>query len=167
MGPPRTPAERRAARSVVARDHIDRYTRLAEHSAEDARFVVYAVERDASDGIHTQPLVVWLENAIKYSDDGDIHLRIGVGEHEGRPMAILSVRDEGIGLDPSDLDRIFDRFVQAASGPVRGHAGLGLGLYVARQIARAHQGDVWAESPGRGRGSTFFLRLPLESGQAL
>ena len=62
----------------------------------------------------------------------------------------------------ADLDRIFDRFVQAASGPVRGHAGLGLGLYVARQIARAHQGDVWAESPGRGRGSTFYLRLPLD-----
>ena len=114
-----------------------------------------------------QVVVNLLENAIKYSDDGDIHLQVGRGEHEGRPVAILSVRDEGIGLDAGDLDRIFDRFVQAASGPVRGHAGLGLGLYVARQIARAHQGDVWAESPGRGCGSTFFLRLPLEGGQAL
>ena len=114
-----------------------------------------------------QVLVNLLENAIKYSNHGDIHLQVRRGEHEGRPMAVLSVRDEGIGLDPSDLDRIFDRFVQAASGPVRGHAGLGLGLYVARQIARAHQGDVWAESPGRGRGSTFFLRLPLESSQPL
>jgi signal transduction histidine kinase len=109
-----------------------------------------------------QALVNLLENAVKYSDDGEIQLQVGRGQHEGRPMAILAVRDEGIGLDPADLDRIFDRFVQAASGPVRGHAGLGLGLYVARQIARAHQGDVWAESPGRGRGSTFYLRLPLD-----
>lgn len=120
MGPPRTPAERRAARSVVARDHIDRYTRLAEHSAEDARFVVYAVERDASDGIHTQPLVVWLENAIKYSDDGDIHLRIGVGEHEGRPITILSVRNEASGWIQatwigSSTDSFRPRAVQCAA----------------------------------------------------
>ena len=90
-----------------------------------------------------------------------IRVELGRGEHDGRPMAMLSVRDEGIGLEPADLDRIFDRFVQATGGPVRGHAGLGLGLYVARQIARAHGGDVWAESPGKGRGSTFHLRLPL------
>jgi signal transduction histidine kinase len=109
-----------------------------------------------------QVLVNLLENAVKYSDDGEIRMQLGLGEHDGRPVAILSVRDEGIGLEPADIDRIFDRFVQAASGPVRGHAGLGLGLYVARQIARAHDGDVWVESPGRGRGSTFFLRLPLD-----
>ena len=61
MGPPSTPAERRAARTVVARDHIDRYTRLAQHSTEDGSFVVYAIERDTPDGAHTQPLVVWLD----------------------------------------------------------------------------------------------------------
>jgi signal transduction histidine kinase len=110
-----------------------------------------------------QVLVNLLENAVKYSDGGEIQVRVARGEHAGRPMALLSVRDEGIGLEPADMDRIFDRFVQAAGGPVRGHAGLGLGLYVARQIARAHGGDVWAESPGKGRGSTFHLRLPLES----
>ena len=69
-----------------------------------------------------------IENAIKYSDDVEIHVQVRRGEHEGRPMVVLSVRDEGIRLNPNDLDRIFDRFVQAASGPVRGHAGLGLGL---------------------------------------
>jgi len=70
----------------------------------------------------------------------------------------------GIGLASADLTRIFDRFVQASSEPVKGHAGLALGLYVARQIARAQGGEVWAESPGEGRGSTFYLRLPLETG---
>ncbi len=113
-----------------------------------------------------QVLVNLLENAVKYADAGDVQVHVGRGEHDGRPMAVLSVRDEGIGLDAADLDRIFNRFVQAASGPVRGHAGLGLGLYVARQIARAHRGDVWAESPGKGRGSTFYLRLPLDSAPA-
>ena len=110
-----------------------------------------------------QVLVNLLENAVKYSDDGDIHVRLRRAEHRGHPVAVLSVRDHGIGLEPGDLDRIFDRFVQASGAPVRGHAGLGLGLYVARQIARAHGGDVWAESAGKGRGSTFHLRLPLDS----
>ena len=113
-----------------------------------------------------QVLVNLLENAVKYSDDGDVQLTIARGEHDGQPVAVLSVRDEGIGLEAADLDRIFDRFVQATSGPVRGHAGLGLGLYVARQIARAHHGEVWAESPGKGRGSTFYLRLPLDGAPA-
>ena len=113
-----------------------------------------------------QVLTNLLENAVKYSAGGEIQVQVGRGEHEGRPVAILSVHDQGIGLDTADLDRIFDRFAQAASGPVRGHAGLGLGLYVARQIARAHRGDVWAESPGRGRGSTFYLRLPLDGAPA-
>lgn len=113
-----------------------------------------------------QVLLNLLENAVKYSDDGEIRVQVGRGEHEGRPVVILSIHDQGIGLDTADLDRIFDRFAQAASGPVRGHAGLGLGLYVARQIARVHRGDVWAESPGKGRGSTFHLRLPLDGAPA-
>jgi signal transduction histidine kinase len=110
-----------------------------------------------------QVLVNLLENAVKYSADGDIQVRLERGEHRGRPVALLSVRDQGIGLETRDLDRIFDRFVQTSGAPVRGHAGLGLGLYVARQIARAHGGEVWAESAGKGRGSTFHLRLPLDS----
>jgi hypothetical protein len=56
-----SPAERRAARAVLARDHIDRYTRLGQHATEDGSFVVYSIERDASDGTHTLPLVVWLD----------------------------------------------------------------------------------------------------------
>ena len=113
-----------------------------------------------------QVLVNLLENAVKYSDQGEIQVTVGRENVDGRSMVVLSVRDYGTGLEAGDLDRIFNRFVQASSGPVRGHAGLGLGLYVARQIARAHGGDVWAESAGRGRGSTFYLRLPLETGLA-
>jgi hypothetical protein len=56
-----SPAERRAARVILARDHIDRYSRLGKHSTEDGSFVVYAVERDAANGTHTLPLVVWLD----------------------------------------------------------------------------------------------------------
>jgi signal transduction histidine kinase len=110
-----------------------------------------------------QVLVNLLENAVKYSDVGDIEVKVGRSTYDGKPMALLSVHDHGIGLEASDVSRIFERFAQANSAPVRGHAGLGLGLYVARQITRAHGGDVWAESDGKGRGSTFHIRLPLHT----
>jgi signal transduction histidine kinase len=86
--------------------------------------------------------------------------------HEGRAVALVSVRDHGVGLASGNLERIFDRFVQAESEPVRGHEGLGMGLYVARQLALVHGGYVWAESPGRGWGSTFYFRLPIEESSA-
>ena len=60
-GAPGSQAERRAAQVVLAQDHIDRYTRLGKHPSEDGSFVVYAIERDATDGTHATPLVVWLD----------------------------------------------------------------------------------------------------------
>ncbi len=109
-----------------------------------------------------QVLTNLLENAVKYSTDGEIELRVWTGQRDGRDCAIVAVRDNGVGIDTANLDRVFDLFQQGSGQPVRGHVGLGLGLYVARQIARAHQGDVWAESRGEGRGSTFYLALPLD-----
>jgi signal transduction histidine kinase len=109
-----------------------------------------------------QVLTNLLENAAKYSADGEIEVRVGTGQRDGRDRAIVAVRDNGVGIDTANLDRVFDLFHQGSVQPVRGHVGLGLGLYVARQIARAHQGDVWAESRGEGRGSTFYLALPLD-----
>jgi signal transduction histidine kinase len=114
-----------------------------------------------------QVLVNLLENAVKYSDAGDIELRVRQAEYEGRAVALLSVHDQGVGLASTNLERIFDRFIQAESEPVRGHEGLGLGLYVARQLALAHGGYVWAESPGKGCGSTFYFRLPIDEPSAV
>jgi len=109
-----------------------------------------------------QVLANLLENAVKYSAHGEIEIRISRGRRNGRDCAIVAIRDEGAGIDPENLDRIFDLFHQGSANPVRGHVGLGLGLYVARQVAHAHQGEVWAESPGTGQGSTFYLALPLD-----
>jgi signal transduction histidine kinase len=109
-----------------------------------------------------QVLANLLENAVKYSAGGEIEIRISRGRRNGRDCAIVAIRDEGAGIDPENLDRIFDLFQQGSGAPVRGHVGLGLGLYVARQVARAHRGDVWADSRGKGQGSTFYLALPLD-----
>jgi signal transduction histidine kinase len=95
-----------------------------------------------------------LENAVKYAGSGTIQVRVGV---KGSRNATVAVRDSGPGLDASSLDRIFAPMAQAEVARV----GLGLGLYLSRQIARLHGGDLWAESRGPMKGSTFVLALPV------
>ncbi|OZC03754.1 sensor histidine kinase [Rubricoccus marinus] len=73
----------------------------------------------------------------------------------------VSIRDEGRGLDPQDLERIFEAFVQTDDPLTRRTEGLGMGLTVARSIVLRHRGRLWATSPGLGQGSTFHVRLPL------
>jgi two-component system phosphate regulon sensor histidine kinase PhoR len=100
-----------------------------------------------------------LENALKYAAGGTIQVRLGVRTDVGK--AIVAVRDQGPGLDKSQLDRIFVPFEQAE----RRNVGLGLGVYVARQIAQIHGGDLWAESRGPMNSSTFILALPIAGGR--
>ena len=76
--------------------------------------------------------------------------------------AEVLVADTGVGLSDEDLERVFERFYRAPGQPRRS-AGSGIGLTIARGIARAHGGDVTASSPGIGRGATFTLVLPLRT----
>ena len=75
---------------------------------------------------------------------------------------LVEVADSGEGLDPADLERVFERFYRVPGRRTsEGDTGSGIGLTVARGIIRAHGGDLTAQSPGRGRGATFTARLPL------
>jgi signal transduction histidine kinase len=94
-----------------------------------------------------------VSNAVKYGEGRPVTVRI---ESDGG-TAILGVRDQGIGIAPGALTRIFDRFERAT--PVRNATGLGLGLWIVRQIVEAMGGTVGVESK-LGKGSTFTVRLP-------
>ncbi len=102
--------------------------------------------------------VVWnlLANAIKFTPNrGRIDLRLErAGSH-----ARLTVRDTGRGISPELLPHIFDRFRHDER--TRQHGGLGLGLAIVRHIVKLHEGNVWAESDGEGRGATLVVELPL------
>ncbi len=105
-----------------------------------------------------QVLVNLLHNASKYTDlGGTIEVNVAVE----RSAAILRVRDDGIGIAPDLLPRVFELFVQADRGLDRSEGGLGIGLTVVRRLVELHEGEVLARSSGPGHGSTFEVRLPL------
>jgi len=97
-----------------------------------------------------------LGNAVKYSPDGgEIEVMVEDRGHE----AEVAIRDGGLGIDADSLPRLFARFVRAgaASGSVH---GIGLGLYITKELIEAHGGRIQAESAGAGQGSTFRFTLP-------
>lgn len=95
-------------------------------------------------------------NAVKYSPSGG-NVSVAVDVEDG--AAVLSVRDQGIGIPPADLPRVFERFHRAANA-VGTVSGTGIGLASAKAIAESHGGVITAESQ-EGHGSTFTVRLPL------
>jgi signal transduction histidine kinase len=100
-----------------------------------------------------------LTNAAKYTPDGG---RIWVMAKPAGDSAILVVRDNGIGIAPEMLSRVFDMFVQGESGRDRDEGGLGIGLSLVRKISEMHGGSVHVMSAGKNRGSEFLVTLPLE-----
>ena len=98
-----------------------------------------------------------LSNAIKFTaQEGVVEVQL----ERGTDTVTFSVRDNGAGIDASDLPTIFESFRQADHAPTRVNSGLGLGLAIARHIVEAHGGTIVAQSEGRGRGATLVVRLP-------
>jgi len=105
-----------------------------------------------------------LANASKYNyQGGQIFLQAERAEHqEARPPeVIVRVRDNGIGMEPELLPRVFDLFVQATHSIAQAHGGLGIGLTLVQRLVRMHEGSVEAHSAGLGQGSEFVVRLPI------
>jgi signal transduction histidine kinase len=96
-----------------------------------------------------------LENAFKYSPGGGT---VTVATRLDGDWIEVTVEDEGIGIAPGDHERIFERFVQGETGDRRRFGGIGLGLYIVRQLARAQGGEVAASSRADG-GTRMLLQL--------
>jgi two-component system, OmpR family, sensor histidine kinase SenX3 len=134
---------------IVTRRHLAPAS--VKFAAPDAPVKVLADRNDIRVAISNL-----LDNAIKYSrDEPKVSVRL---RPRGARFADISVRDNGIGLLPADLKRIFKRFYRAANSS--GARGTGLGLAIVRSIAEKHGGKVTADSRGPGQGSTFRLQLP-------
>ena len=99
-----------------------------------------------------------LQNAVKYSAQQST-VRVRLFEENGQ--ATISIKDQGLGIEPKDLPRIFDLYVEGEGDKKPDAEGLGIGLHVARQLVEAHGGTIQAKSEGLGKGAEFLLRLPL------
>ena len=109
---------------------------------------------------------VWnlLDNAVKYSQD-DVKIRVELEELHNKKIAVR-VTDNGVGISPAELKRIFKRFYRVPASVAVPAKGSGLGLFIVRSVAKKHGGKAYAESAGQGQGSTFTLQLPVAPASA-
>jgi len=98
-----------------------------------------------------------IDNAIKYTNKGGITIELKKLDEQEE----IKVSDTGEGMDEKELNSLFQMFSRATAGTQLHTEGAGLGLYVARQFIEMHGGKVWAESPGKSKGSTFYIQLPI------
>jgi PAS domain S-box-containing protein len=98
-----------------------------------------------------------LENAVKYSPDGS---EIFVNVEERKDQIVTSVCDRGIGIPPDEIAQVFERFHRGRQVSSTNYGGLGLGLYITRQIVDRHGGSIWVDSK-EGTGTTFSFSLPI------
>ncbi len=139
---------------------------LLQRIAEDLSFQAKAANREFIVALEENVIGMWdefrieqiiinlLTNALRYGGDRDIDINLQA--HNG--FAQLKVRDYGVGINLDEQQRIFEKFVRGENKKVS--EGLGMGLYIARQLAHAHKGELSVESKP-GEGSTFILSLPL------
>jgi len=143
---------------------------LIHRSVETVRLLMKKHQHDLTVSLPKQP--VWLNadpvrliqvienlltNATKYTDAGG-RIEI-VAEVEGE-QAVLSIRDSGVGIEEELLPHLFDLFMQSPRSIDRAQGGLGIGLTLVQRLVSMHGGQITAESPGKGLGSTFVIKLP-------
>lgn len=98
-----------------------------------------------------------IDNAAKYTPKGEIKVQMS----KIKDKIQIRVKDTGVGLDSDALNELFQKFNRAGDGSKLNVSGTGLGLYVTQQLVTAHNGKMWAESEGKGKGSTFVVELPI------
>jgi signal transduction histidine kinase len=101
-----------------------------------------------------------LSNAVKFTQKGEIAMTLSTkADAEGVVLVTIVVRDTGIGIERANFERVFDPFRQAQDGPTRPFGGVGLGLTIARKLARSMGGDVVIADSAPGRGTTILITL--------
>jgi signal transduction histidine kinase len=100
-----------------------------------------------------------IDNSIKYTPKGAV--TISLKKDSVAKKAVVSVSDTGLGISKETIAKLFQKFSRAEDASKFNLLGTGLGLYLAKELVRAHSGRIWVESPGAGMGSTFFVELAL------
>ena len=106
-----------------------------------------------------------LDNALKFTGlESTISVTVRVQWNEKNMEAVISIKDNGVGIDHEVMPRLFTKFaskIPSSSSTLRTKKGIGLGLYISRSIIEAHGGRIWAENNTSGKGATFSFTLPV------
>lgn len=130
---------------------------ISLHIDEDSD---HEVEISADRNRLRQVMINLVNNAMKFTEKGKINIHITREENN----VLISVKDTGIGIHPSQLETVFQEFTQVDSSTTRKAGGTGLGLPISRRLIEMHGGRLWAESTGiEGEGTTFYVFLPIEA----
>ena len=145
----------------LVRRTVDDYQTLfsAREVAFTARLAHLPIWIDADPTRVSQALGNLLQNAAKFTNSGG-HVEVAA-DRDAQGMALVEVRDDGVGIERAILGRLFEPFIQADESLHRTRGGLGLGLSLVKGLVELHGGSVEARSDGPGRGAEFVLRLPL------
>ncbi len=105
----------------------------------------------------------YLSNAVKYSQKGGrVTISVKIIKENSKTWSLVKVQDSGKGIDPENLNKVFNASYQGEAKDKFGSGGLGIGLPLANEIVLAHSGKVWAESE-IGKGSAFYFALPTKN----
>lgn len=143
--------------SELVADTVEIAQPLADGAKVELASFAKAITVEGDAGRMQQVLLNLLMNAVRHSDAD----RIEVSLRRRKDEAELRVRDDGRGIPPDVLPHLFSRYYQGPSAPGHSDGGLGLGLYIAREIVTAHHGTISVRSR-TGQGATFTVRLPLQ-----
>ena len=106
-----------------------------------------------------------IDNAIRYTRKGSITLYL-TPQPKNRVFqtksVLITIKDTGEGMSKEELQHLFESFSRGKTGTKMWTEGAGLGLYIAKQFVQMHNGKIWAKSPGKGKGSTFYVELPMQ-----
>ena len=139
---------------IVSMTHLD----LSFDYAKNEQFLTHADK-----GKIKQVITNLLDNSIKYTPAGTLHLTLERSVSDtGEKNILFAIKDTGVGIEPEVLPLLFARFSRAPDASKTNMLGTGLGLFVAKKIIEMHQGRIWAESEGRGKGSRFCVELKGE-----
>ena len=113
----------------------------------------------ADPGFVQQVLSNLFSNAIKYSPKNST---VTISLYEHKNSVRLGVQDQGLGLTSEDKNKLFGKFTRLSAKPTAGERSVGLGLYIVKKLVESMNAKVWAESEGKGKGSTFLVEFPKD-----
>ena len=142
------------AQAVINELQPSAYEKKLDLSVVFKKNQAFEVKADESKTRHV--IMNLVDNAIKYTKEG--YVKVHLENTKNNKMVRLSVSDSGIGMSQEDIKKLFKKYSRSQNA--NDIQGVGLGLFIAKKIVEAQNGKIWAESPGEGQGSTFYLELP-------